>query len=1032
MSPSHPKPVPRLPRGVLHLLVFLACLAPAPLAVAQTMNVAGTARAAGDLVFRSWGTQEGMPQNSVNAVVQSRDGYLWLGTHEGLARFDGVRFRLFGLREGLPSLDVRVLLEDRHGTLWIGTSGGGLSRLDGDHIQNIPMPLRTAAAEIVTALAEDADGRLWVGTRAGVAVYDGATFLTNNMVASIERHLVYALAWDPRGSMWVATSGAGLLECRGNQVAESQGPEGHEQISAYCLLVDQAGHLWASIGNGQVLCRRDGVWGLFNQADGLPFEYITCMMQEKDGTIWLGSLDRGLYRYEDGRFLGIPPQDGLAAADIRCLLSDRERNLWVGTRTGGLIRGRRRQFITYGVAQGLTNDFTRSVAETSDGELWVGTIGGGLYRGSNGRFEQTASEGDEPRHAFVYSVLATQDDSVWYGANFGLFRAVGGEIQERYLRQPWIRSDAVTALCADTPGALWIGTSGGRLVHFADGEFNVFPQRIARGVVTALAREPDGDLWVGSDAGGLRRVRLGEDRGLAITNGLATRAIRTLYLDHDGTLWIGSTGGGLGLWRNGKLTSITTRQGLETDTISQIIEDDFGDLWLGTSRGIYRIRKTELNELASGERSLINPRSYGVNEGMPTDECSSGFSPAGLKTRTGLLCFPTVKGLVLVDPRKQETDSPPPEVLLEEIRVGGQVYVRRAPPGARASEVADEPASDAPMLPHVIVMAGDLDVELDYTAISFAAPEKVRFRYRLKGLDSDWTEAGTRRSAYYHGIPIGEYQFEISVCSASSQWSTPVVKARITVWPRLWQTAWFRGAVGLAILGALAGVVRVVERRRYKRRLARLEMLHAVERERLRISQDMHDHVGSMLTQVSMASDLGVSESGLRPQVKGHFERIGQQTRAAVQALDEIVWASNPKNDNLPRFAEYVGRFTDECFEFSSIRCWQDMPTQLPNVPLRADVRHNVFSAVKEALNNVLKHSGATEVALKLTVLDSGIVLTIRDNGHGFDSAKIGPGSDGLENMRNRLDECGGSAEVISKPGHGTEVHLRFPFQEES
>jgi signal transduction histidine kinase len=449
---------------------------------------------------------------------------------------------------------------------------------------------------------------------------------------------------------------------------------------------------------------------------------------------------------------------------------------------------------------------------------------------------------------------------------------------------------------------------------------------------------------------------------------------------------------------------------------------------LGCSHGIFRVSKTELEELAAGKRRQINPRRFGLNEGMPVEECSSGFCPAGLRTRSGLLCFSTVKGLVLMDPRKQETDLPPPNVLLETVQIGGRNRLLAAESPGDSPDSAGAASADLSALPHLTASAADSDIEFNYTAIRFAAPERLRFRYRLKGLNESWIEAGTRRSATYPSIPAGEYAFQVMVCAANSGWSQPVSLAAITIQPRLWQRGWFQVLAGLTILSLLGAVIRVVERRRYKRRLARLEMLHAVERERLRISQDMHDHVGAMLTQVSMASDLGQTDSHEQPLLKGHFGRIGDQARAAVRALDEIVWATNPKNDNLPRFAEYICRFCDECFEYSAIRCWQEVPTNLPNLPLRADVRHNVFSALKEAFNNVLKHSGATEVSLRLERLDSEVRLTVKDNGRGFVPGTTAVGEDGLGNMRARLAECGGRMELHSAPGQGTIVRLRFPL----
>ena len=969
------------------------------------------------LVFRSWGTAMGLPQNTVNAIMQTGDGYLWLGTRDGLARFDGVRFTVFGLSDGLRSVEIQTLFVDRTGTLWIGTSGGGLNYWSGGRIENVRLSELSAVADTVNAFAEDAQGRLWIGTTAGLRILEKGEFVQIKALAALERAGIRALQRDQRGAMWIATLSQGLYEFRDGAVAESAGPAPQERIAAYCLLEDHDGNLWASIGNGTLLSRQHGEWKSYTETNGLPFAYITSLMQEADGTIWAGSLDDGLYCFEAGRFSPLRKEQGLSANDVRSLSRDREGNVWVGTRTGGINRLSRRKLVSFGAAQGLTNDYTRSVAETADGTLWVGTIGGGLYRGEAGKFRPVA-----PYFSSVESVLATSDGSLWWGASRGMFCWKGGNEIGSYTNKPWLSSAAVTALCEDQQGSLWVGTSQGRLGHIEKGEFTEFPIRIARGAITGLAREKDGSLWVGSTAGGLKRIRLGSDSVFSLTN-LPSQAIRTLYLDDEDALWIGTAGGGLNCWRKDRLSTFTSRQGLGADSIVQIVEDDDRNLWLGCNRGILRVRKADLNDLSAGKLAFIHPRTFGINDGMPVEECSSGYFPAGLKTKAGLICISTVKGLVFLDPRRQESYNQPPAVLLEEVLVNGLVC---AP---QADSVGGKKASDpvtAPPVRRFTIPPGGREVELHYTGISFGSPEKLRFRYRLKPLDQDWVEADERRTAYYHNLTPGQYSFSVLAGNADGVWSEAGPSLAITLRPYFWESSWFLAASVLAGLGLLAGTVRLAERRRYKRRLELIKSQHAVERERLRISKDMHDDIGSILTQVTQLSELG--QSGGEGQAAKRFERIGAQARAAVQSLDEIVWATNPKNDNLPRFAEYVCRVADEFFESSTVRCWQEVPTNLPNAPLRSDLRHNVFLAIKEAFNNVLKHSGAREVWLRMVLENDFVCISVEDDGCGFAPDQPPSAGNGLENMKTRLAECGGRVELRSAPAQGVKIRFFFPL----
>jgi len=973
-----------------------------------------SAPAAQDLVIRSWAGEAGLPQNTINDILQTREGYLWLATRDGLARFDGVRFTVFGLREGLPSVDVSALFQDRHGTMWVGTLGGGLCRWWKGRFEPIP-----GGDGTINALAEDFRGRLWIGLASGLMLREGGRFVPDKDLVALAGAPIRTFLCDREGAMWIATANQGLFRYKDGRLTLQEGPAEDQKISAYCLLQDKRGWIWASVGNGKVLCLQNGQWHVYNQADGLPFAYVTSLAVEADGTVWAGSLDDGLYRFNGERFGVVRKEDGLAANDIRSLFPDREGNLWVGTRTGGLSRLSRRKLIYCGAAQGLTNDFTRSVAQAPDGTFWVATTGGGLYHGTPQGFAPFGPEPVIRYYAQAESVLARADGSLWWGGARALLCWQDGKLTGCFTNQPWVGSASIQALCDDRHGGLWIGTSMSRLVHYENGSFQEFPHRVGRGPIVALAQLPDGFLWVGSAAGGLVRIREGSDEVLSVTNGLISQSIRALYLDGQGTLWAGTAGGGLVRRRNGHLDTFTAAQGLGANTVSQIVEDDFGCLWLGCNRGIVRVRKTELEDLAAGKIAFLHPKAYGLNDGMPAEECSSGFCPAGLKTRSGLVCFSTVRGLVFLDPSQQSTNAPPPEVLIEETLSDG-----------KPQPVLDPQPDGRTPFRRVLIRPGVQELEVHYTGISFTSPEKLTFRYRLDGLDRDWVEAGVRRTAYYHRPPPGRLVFRVRACNADGVWSKRDAALAITIQPYIWQTVWFQAGAALAGLALFAGALRFSIQKRYRRRLAQLQTQHAVEKERLRIAQDMHDHIGGMLTQVSQLSDLGLNESAGAVETRTRFERIGSQSRAAVQALDEIIWATNPKNDDLPHFAEYVSRFADEFFDGTLIRCWQDMPADLPCVPLRAEVRHNVFLAFREALNNVLKHSGATEVWLRISLRGAELTMEIEDNGHGFAATGAGGPGNGLENMRARLAECGGRAEWNNASPRGARVRFIFPLNQ--
>jgi len=1029
---------PKLHNGILgesvkaevirrHLKRFAACAA-ILLALATTGRTTdySALESSQPPVIRSWNTEAGLPQNSVNAIVQAHDGYLWLGTQDGLARFDGIRFKTYTVKDGLTSVSIKCLLEDHQGNLWIGTAGSGLCCLKKGRIEAITGSDNQPGSDTISSLAEDNTGRIWVGTSSGLRFCQNGKLVGDSSFSKLHRSPILNLMQSRDGAtMWIASTTYGLFSYHNGILEPVIGPAEHEKIIGECLFEDRQGRLWIGIGNGYLLCRQSNHWQVFSQTNGLPFAFITCMTEDADGTVWAGSLDAGLYRFNGTNFDLLTQKDGLSADDIRSLSCDHEGNLWIGTRTGGLDRLGKRRLIVVSNAQGLTNDFTHSVAQTPDGALWVGTTGGSIYRGSPSHFEPFRPVDLVYFFATVFPILTAPDGSIWWGAHNGLLHWQNNTLADCITNGPWVEDATITALQNDPQGGMWIGTDAGHLVHMQNGQFAEFPKNLTRATISSLAVETNGSLWVGTVANGLKFISAGSNVVISITNGLpAKSSVQTLYLDHDDTLWIGTAGDGLSCLRHGQMFNFTASQGLAPATVLQIVEDTHTNLWLGCRHGIFRVSKDELLDCADGKSSIIHSRSLGINDGMLTEECSGGYSPAGLLTQDGLVCISTVKGLVFIDPDNLTKAPPPPKVLIEDAVIGGTVR-----------EINDEaqfkayPADDATYQPALVIPSAKRDLELHYTAIGFSAPEKIGFRYKLEPLDTDWKQADSRRTAYYPHLPPDNFTFHVQACNADGLWNGPETVLSITALPYFWETPWFHILGGIVTCGFVAIILWLVLRRRYRLRLARLQAINAIERERLRISKDMHDQVGSVLTQVSQLTDMGLNETDDKTLVQKRFERIGSRARLAVQSLDEIVWATNPKNDNLTSFTEYVSRFGDEFFEYTNIRCWQEMPATVPALPLRADVRHNVFLAVREALNNALKHSKCSEVWIKMKIEDNQVTLVIEDDGTGFKPQSTAPGGNGLGNMEARLAECNGSVNLQSTPGKGTSITFTFPLK---
>jgi ligand-binding sensor domain-containing protein/signal transduction histidine kinase len=982
----------------------------------------GFGSGAQQLTFRAWQREQGLPQNSVRALAQTRDGYLWVGSEDGVARFDGVRFVPFGLREGLRSGEVRVLFEDSRGALWIGTVGGGLTRWQDGQFTTFTTT-DGLPANSITALGEDREGRLWVGTDAGLAVWQNERFAPTDAGEFKGKHIT-TLFKDRHGVMWVGVNGAGVFRfVDGKFVVLADASVEGLLKEPHCLLEDKTGRIWLGVGDDVVLCREGSQWRRYRIPRHLARPYISALAEEPDGTIWAASVSEGLFRFKEGKLTAINASSGLSDNSVEALLVDHEGNLWVGT-GGGLNRLRRSTLSVFGQNEGLGYGSVQGVAEVAPGVIWAGKPSDGLYRWEGRSFSPLISANFTLGQPEAITLLRTRDGSCWVGADRGLWRFKDPKAAEGGTEIAALAGLSVISLAETRDGSVWAGTREGEVWRESQGNWMRETNYSQSYPVTAIVHDTEGAMWMGTEGGGLYRFREEGRTRFAKGGRLLSDWIRTLYWDAQGVLWIGTAGGGLSRWHQEQLATFTTREGLPDNTVSQILEDDAGRLWLGSNRGIACVSKRELDELAAGKLAAVYPQVYGRGEGMPSEECTGGFFPAGLRTDSGRLCFSTLKGIVVVDPRARITDAPAPPVVLEETLVDGVVAeVKQAP-------AAGQPESPNPSDPagakQVALQPGRHRLELRYTGMSFSSPERVRFRYQLQGLDPDWVEAGARRIAFYNYVPPGNYQFRVIACDGGGAWNEKGASLLLIVLPHFWQAWWFIALTGVCLLGTVGGSARIWERRKNHRRLKQMEQERALERERARIAQDLHDDLGSSLTRISLLSDLTKADKESPGLVEAHAQKISQSAGQTVRALEEIVWALRPGSDSLQSLVEYITHFATELFEGDSTHCRLDLPQELPSKVLPPEMRHNIFLVVKEALTNALKHAGAQEVRLHVRASADSLEIQVEDDGCGFEPEvlKAGRRRQGLGNMTRRAEAMGGTLTVESKPGKGAIVRL--------
>ena len=1009
----------------------------------------GAVSAPVDYLVDDWDTENNLPSSTVTSIAQTPDGYLWVGTYNGLARFDGARFVTFD-PVNTPELGqarVQGLFQDATGTLWINTFRGGLtSYRAGVFRQEWPdqpaFDLHTTLAAsssnavlFVTQFGEvlarelnktnagwkisappgappifqcaDGAGRLWFLTRDShiLQFADGAFKLLPDD-GGLAGSQIYTLVADARGQVWAGAENE-IARWTGSQFEAMTPTNGEADIQPQLLFPMKSGDLWVLDGDrlrkmsGRAWTAEVSQWrGLLGAASGRAMG----AHEDRDGGLWFNHYGNGLFHITpDGRYQRLTAQDNLPSDRVGAWFQSRDGGIWAGVDHGGLARLRDRHFHVIGVNEGLPARTALSVCEDRAGVIWIGTAGGGLCRWTNGVITRY-TVGASASANFVFSISPRADGGAWLSAAAGedLFQFSDGQIR----RVSW-DVHGIKSMLTDSRGRVWMGTKFG--IAFSDGNDRRMlgtNENATLPAVRALAETPDGQVWAGADDGTIYRCAPERLTAFHPKGALAEQPIYAMLADADGTLWAGTFRGGLLRFKNGSFSRITSRQGLPADVICQILDDHLGRLWLGTHQGIYCVAKSALNACADGKTNTLDYVAYDRHDGLPALECSDGYQPACWRGADGRLWFTTVRGVVSVNPKELAAKSPPPPVLIEELLVDGEPVALTAK--------------------QIIVPPGRKQLDFRFTALSFDAGDKARFRYRVDGLDTEWVDADTRRTLQLRNLPPRAYRLRVIACNGEGVWNDAGASVAFEVEPYFYQTWLFKILLGAGIVAGVSLAVRRAATRKYRRKLALLQQQHAIERDRARIAKDIHDDIGAGLTQITLLAELVRREP---EQTAANLERITNSARKLTKAMDEIVWAVDPQHDTFEGLMDYISAYAEDFLRVAGIRCRMDLPLALPVMPVDAELRYHLFLALKESLNNVVKHAKATEVWLRLKLAENSFTLTVEDNGSGLPatpgvtSDRLASGS-GLANLKRRLDAIGGDCTVQSAPGQGTCVTM--------
>ncbi len=951
--------------------------------------------------MQSWQVQDGLPYAAVERMVQDGQGFLWLGTIGGLVRFDGAHFETFTspLIVGADGRNIRDLVAGPGNTLLMLPAAGGVVQLANGVFSLHPASARMAGRQLVSLFVEP-DGTLWVGTldghvirwKDGRMIQFGRNEGLNNRIGTKP-----GFALDDQGQVWIADGDFLGVYRDGRLVRVNQG-----LVSPIAVAPSRSGGIWIA-GRDRLVKMVKGqfitVSTSFPWAGGAA---VKSLYEDRAGGLWLGTSTRGLFRMAGGTFHRVATSD----RSITSVTEDREGNLWAATAGGGIDRLNPTFTAFYNTASGLSEDVSDAICVDRHGTVWFANRSGGVARMTNGVV--SAVQFPAGRRLSAQAILADDRDRIWVGAESGLFRFPGDHPENLETMNPSM--PRIHVLFLSRNGDVWVAAEPASLGRFHDGQYQAFSEKdgFLGQRVRAMAQDAAGTIWVGTEDGELYSWTGNRFTRFTKTEGLSGMPIRALLADADG-LWIGTVGGGLTRYGHGRFQTISVADGLPDDVITQIQEDDHGRLWCGTRRGIFNVRKRGLLDFFAGRNSEVNVVTFGKSDELSQAYClASECQPNTWKGGDGQLWFVTQQGVLDLAADAFKPNPLPPPVLVEGLKVNDQWLATTG-----AVRVAPCP----------------MKLEFQFAALSYAAPSKVRFKYKLDGVDSVWNETA-EGDAVYAGLPPGRYRLQVTACNNDGVWDTRGATLPFVVLPAWWQTWWFRGAALLVFAGIVSAAGRYWANRRWQLKLERLERQQAIERDRARIARDIHDDLGAGLTQITLLSELARREPA---EAATQLERISDSARQLTRDMDEIVWAVDPQHDTFAGLMDYLSAFTEDYLRVAGIRCRMDLPPAYPTARVDAETRHNLFLALKEMLNNVVKHARASEVWLRLRLEEKSFTLIVEDNGQGVQAANgevAAAGADricsgaGMTNLQTRLRAIGGRCVVQSSPRRGTRVEI--------
>ncbi len=958
---------------------------------------------------------QGLSNSYIYALHEDTKGNLWLGTDgSGLCKYDGISFINYTEKAGLIKNIVIAIQEDQQKRLWL-TTDDGISCYDGKNFTTYTEREGLLNNKHLFVYI-DKQENLWISSMKGISKYDGKNITHYSRKEGLPCNIVYSCLEDSKGNIWMATD-SGAVKFDGKQFTQYSMNDGLLSNILYVLNEDRNGNIWFRF-NDKGLCKFDGTaFTYYNKGDGFSGDFISSFLNDSKGNVWIGTTDGGLNKFDGKKFTHYSLEQGLSNSKIRQIIEDRNGNIWVSTEGGGLNKLNSTNFEYLFPESLVENNRIRPILKDRNGHLWFGTDEGHI-----GKLE-TVNKANGLRR-FVYYMLqenlikgqrSLEEDkngNIWIGTTgAGIIKYDGNRFLKYSLgNDPDDKS--IFDILNDKNGNTWFGTRGGSITGFDGKNFSFYTTKngLPGSIIYSMMEDKKGNIWFCTEGGGIYKYDGNNLIVYAAKEGLFNQSITSITEDNQGNIWLGTLGSGVCRFDGNSFTYYSEKQGLAHNNVWSMFCDEKNQIWIGTDKG--------LSLCVQKKDSLMNTKNNSVfyNFGAQDGLKAIDFNLHSVSVdNNNHIMWGTGKSVPSFDLNKGFQSDSIRSLNLSYIEINERFYDFRNLHDSTGSKISFSSIAPFQNLPDGLTLAYDQNhLTFHFSAIDWSAPDKIKYSYQLIGTDESWSSPSSNTFTDYRNLRHGHYELQVKAIGRSQVWTKPFSYS-FTILPPWWLTWWFKSLLGLILFAIIFLIARFIYRYQLRKQKAILEKQLAVQFERQRISSEMHDDIGAGLSGIKLMTEMAKMKSNDEANTS-EIEKIYQSVGDISSKMKEVIWSLNTENDSLSSLIAYLQKQARQMMENYPGKFFMTTPEIIPEIKISGEARRHIHLLIKEALHNIIKHSGADQIELTVSC-DDKLKFVVADNGKGMDTAINNETGNGMKNMRKRIQQLNGILFIESNNG---------------